>query len=465
LEGLSVGIVGGGFSGTMTAFHLARAGAARVLLFEKEGRFARGAAYGSRCERHLLNVPAGNMSALPDERSHFLDWLQRRDPSAGPGTFAPRMVYGEYLDEFLAAAVERGAVELVRDEVVDVEGDARRVLRAAGGRRFDVDRVVLALGNPPPSVPAGVTVSGGSRGFVANPWSPGALDGLGEDEPILLIGAGLTAVDVVVEALARGHRGRIVAISRHGLLPQPHRPGAGPPRPPSLPAGQPTTARSLLRMIRSDVDRHQAEGGDWRAVVDGLRPCTQDLWRALGRDERLRFLRHLASRWDARRHRIAPEIDRKITEAMDDGRLEVVAGRIARIVEKGGGLAASWTRRGRREAEEWTFARVINCTGPARDVRAGAPALIRSLLDRGVARPGPLLLGLDVAPSGALIDARGVASDSVFAVGPMLKEDLWETTAVPELRSQARDLAARLVDPTRERETDGGSRRRSDPPS
>jgi len=446
VEGLSIGIVGGGFSGAMTAFHLADAGSARALLFEKEPRFARGPAYGARCDQHLLNVPAAKMSALPDEPSHFLDWLQRRDPSAGPGTFAARRVYGEYLGELLAAAVERGGVELIRDEVVDIkEEDVRNVLITAGGRRFHVDRVVLAMGNFPPSIPAGVAIPDGLRGFVSNPWAPDALDGLDGDEPLALIGTGLTAVDVLVDALARGHRGRIVAISRHGFLPQPHRPAVGHPSPRFAPAETPATARALLRMVRSEVDRLRAEGGDWRAVVDGLRPLTQDLWRSLSQDERRRFLRHLATRWDAHRHRIAPEIEQKIVDAMRDGRLEIIAGRIRKVEEKGDVLAMSLTRRGRREVEVRPFARVINCTGPARDIRASASPLIRSLLDRGIARPGPLSLGLDATPAGSLIDARGGASDRVFAMGPMLKEGLWETTAVPELRSQAQALAARLV--------------------
>lgn len=446
MEGFSIGIVGGGFSGAMTAFHLARSGVARVLLFEKEPRFARGPAYGSRCDQHLLNVPAAMMSALPDEPSHFLDWLQRRDPSAGPATFAPRRIYGEYLGELLAVAVERGGVELIQDEVVDMEEEgARNVLVTAGGRRFQVDRVVLALGNFPPSIPAGVAISGGSGGYISNPWAPGALEGLDGDEPIALIGAGLTAVDLFVEALDRGHRGRIVAISRHGLLPQPHRPAAGPPGSPFIPAETPTTARALLRLVRAEVERREAEGGDWRSVVDSLRPITQDLWRSLSHDERRRFLRHLATRWDARRHRIAPEIEQKVAAAMRDGQLEVLAGRIAKIEEKGGSLAISLKRRGRREVEERVFARVINCTGPARDIRANAPPLIRSLLDRGVGRLGPLSLGLDATPSGSLINAHGAASDRVFAIGPMLKEGLWETTAVRELRSQAQALAARLA--------------------
>jgi uncharacterized NAD(P)/FAD-binding protein YdhS len=99
-RGEVIAIVGSGFSGTMVAYHLARLAAhrrLRILLIEKSRQFARGLAYSTRCDRHLLNVPAGLMSAVPDEPAHFLDWLKARDPAAHAGTFASRRLYGDYL--------------------------------------------------------------------------------------------------------------------------------------------------------------------------------------------------------------------------------------------------------------------------------------------------------------------------------------------------------------------------------
>jgi uncharacterized NAD(P)/FAD-binding protein YdhS len=103
-------------------------------------------------------------------------------------------------------------------------------------------------------------------------------------------------------------------------------------------------------------------------------------------------------------------------------------------------------RRGCTDSETLHVARVINCTGPARDIRRSASALLRSLIAGGIGRPGPLALGLDVSDSGALVRSDGQTHDRLFAVGPMLKEQLWETTAVRELRTQTADLARRLVD-------------------
>jgi uncharacterized NAD(P)/FAD-binding protein YdhS len=449
-----IAIVGAGFSGAMVAAHLARLAGprpGRVVLFEKGERLARGVAYGTRCDDHLLNVPAGAMSALPDLPSHFFDWLRTRDQSAHPGTFAPRRIYGEYLEDLLtsSARASTAQIDFMREEVVDLalSADSRAVQLIT--RNNDVllaDRVVLALGHALPEEPSGFELAGLGRGFVADPWSAAALGELSPDDPIALVGTGLTAVDLMVEAHARGHRGAIYAISRHGLFPCRHQVPSAIPRPHIPITGGPgPTARGLLRRVRTEVAVCQAQGNDWRTVVDSLRPVTQTLWRSLGEKEQSRFVRHLAPRWDVHRHRVAPQIDDMLQEARRSGRLVVVAGRVLSLAEQNGMIEISFRRRGAPEVETLRVRRVINCTGPARDVRVGSSCLLRSLIARGIGRPGPLALGLDVAESGALIRQDGCEHDRLFAIGPLLKERLWETTAVRELRTQTLELARRLV--------------------
>ena len=449
-----IAIVGGGFSGAMVAVHLARlAGpkAPRVVLFEKTERLARGIAYGTRCNQHLLNVPAGLMSALADEPTHFLDWLRAVDPTAHAGTFASRRVYGDYLEALLhsSAKTSSARIHFVRGEVVDMElgDDCKSVqLNTLNGDRLCADRVVLALGHPLPDQPQGLELASIGRGYVADPWSAGALSELAADAPIALIGSGLTAVDLIVEAHANGHRGVIYTISRHGLFPCRHQTSSGIPRPHiAISADSGATARGLLRHVRSEVAVCQAQGNDWRSVVDSLRPVTQTLWRSLGDRERARFVRHLAPRWDVHRHRVAPHIDDVLQDARRSGRLVVVAGRVLSLADRNGTIELSFRRRGAPEAESLYVHRVINCTGPARDVRLGSSNLLRSLIARGIGRPGPLALGLDVADSGALVRQDGGEHDRIYAIGPLLKERLWETTAVRELRSQTLELARRLI--------------------
>jgi uncharacterized NAD(P)/FAD-binding protein YdhS len=447
-----VAIVGGGFSGSMAAVHLARlarAGTVRVTLFERSDRFARGMAYGTDSAHHVLNVPAGLMSALPDEPTHFLDWLRTRDPSAHAGTYAPRRIYGDYLEELLRSTARKSAIpiDLVSDEVIDlaeIDGSHRFRLATGRGELIEADWVVLALGHPLPKDPAGLVRSGQVRGYIANPWAPGALADLDADAPIALIGTGLTAVDQIVEARASGHRGKIHAISRHGLLPcrQHH----APPRPHFAMGNGPSTARSLVRKVRAEVASCVGEGGDWRSVVDSIRPTAQTLWRSLGDAERSRFIRHVAPHWDAHRHRVAPEIDDILQECRGSGRLEVIAGRVIEIAQRGDRVALTLRRRAGSEAETILVSRVVNCTGPSRNIRTGASPLLRSLIARGIGRPGRLALGLDVGDSGVLIGKDGGPRWQIFALGPLLKEHLGETTAVRELRTQAVDLARLIVD-------------------
>ncbi|MDR3638562.1 MAG: FAD/NAD(P)-binding protein [Isosphaeraceae bacterium] len=456
----TIAIVGGGFSGALVAAQLAalaETAPLRIALFEKGDRFARGLAYGTRCDHHLLNVPAGLMSALPDEPSHFLDWLRARDPDAQHGTFAPRRVYGDYLEDLLAQAARRPGVsiDMICDEVVDIKEDDSGGpvhLSTRSGRSVRAARVVLALGHQPPQEPLAWDGPVPAGAYAGDPWAPGVLEGLAEDDSVVLIGTGLSAIDLVVEACANGHRGTIHAISRHGLLPSPHAQSPVTPRPHFVVPGPGSamTARGLFRRVRTEAALCEREGGNWRAVVDALRPVTQTLWGALGDRERQRFVRHVAPRWEVHRHRVAPAVDGVIQAAQREGRLVVTAGRVVGLKGQGEHVAVTFQRRGDERTESLVVRRVINCTGPARDIRNVPSAVLRSVLARGLGRPGPLALGLDVTETGALVDADGRPQTRVFAIGPLLKERLWESTAVRELRSQARELAQTLLADLRE---------------
>jgi uncharacterized NAD(P)/FAD-binding protein YdhS len=276
-----IAVIGCGFSGTMVAVNLARPGGdrpRRIVLFERAARFARGIAYATSSPQHLLNVPAAMMSALVDEPGHFLAWLQGRDPRATAGTFAPRRLYGEYLEELLArAAVTGGArIELVRDEIVDLRScpsHTAMIVTGRGGARLRAERVVLALGNPrPEDVVACPEHLRASRKYIGNCWDERILEGLGRHDRLVLLGAALSAVDVIVDARARGFQGPITVISRHGLLPRRHRVVNAVPVAP-LDATAARTARGLLQQIRREAARNEREGGDWRLVIDALRPA------------------------------------------------------------------------------------------------------------------------------------------------------------------------------------------------
>jgi uncharacterized NAD(P)/FAD-binding protein YdhS len=131
-------------------------------------------------------------------------------------------------------------------------------------------------------------------------------------------------------------------------------------------------------------------------------------------------------------------------ELLRSGRLTVRAARLGRVDRLPRGIRATLLLRGTGLREELAVAAAINGTGPAADYAAARIPLLRDLARSGVIRPGPCGIGLDTSAGGALIGADGSPSPVLFTLGPPRKGNLWETTAVPEIRVQAEELAAAI---------------------
>jgi uncharacterized NAD(P)/FAD-binding protein YdhS len=309
-------------------------------------------------------------------------------------------------------------------------------------------RVVLAVGNYTPSDPR--QLDGPfcrSARYIRDPWEPGALDRVALDSPALLIGTGLTLLDIALDLRARGMRAPMHAISRRGLLPTPHRsPSVAPDRshrPPGIETAAPT-ARLYLRAVRRHVRALASQGVDWREVINSLRPITAQLWQRLGVTERARFLRHLRPYWEVHRHRAAPELHIALERLLASGELVVSAARIVDCTERAQSVEVIVRARAMPELRTLRVGSVVNCTGPNTDTRTLRDPLIDALSARGVLHRDPLGLGIEVALDGALLDARGAPSPVLYYVGPFLKARDWEATAVPELRLYAQRLAETL---------------------
>jgi uncharacterized NAD(P)/FAD-binding protein YdhS len=461
LSSRTIVVIGAGFSGTVvTARLLAGAGGdpLRVVLINRSGRMARGVAYGTRTEAHVLNVPAGRMSAFPEDENDFLRYARERMPGVLGASFVPRRIYGEYLEAILgrAEAAAGPSVELRRlvGEVTSLEPRSEQggfALALADGTTLTADRVVLALGNYPPRDPSGAERAflEGPR-YVRDPWAPGALSGLPNGGPILLLGTGLTMLDVVLDLAEGGSGAPIHAVSRRGLLPQAHRSGGAHPsadqQPPGMGSCAPT-AKNYLRAVRAQVRRLAAEGMDWRDVIGALRSSTPALWRRLPAAERRRFLRHVRVYWEVHRHRCAPELNARLQALLDEGRLRVHSARIVQLREAGALVAVRIRRRGSALEETLQVSHVVNCTGPETDLALLQDRLLESLRRGGLLRTDGLGLGLDTAPDYALLDSAGTPIPGLYYVGPLLRAQHWEATAVPELRVHAAKLAEQLLRP------------------
>jgi uncharacterized NAD(P)/FAD-binding protein YdhS len=468
-----VAIVGGGFSGAAVAFHLLREASAgiEIVLVEPAARIGLGLAYSTPSDSHRLNVPAGRLGLDAGHESGFVDWLEQRGRPAAPSDFLPRRWLGDYVESVLEGAVAqaRARYRRVQSHVDAIDrDDSRFALRLSDGSALDADQVVLATGHLPTAPPpVSGTVGWADAGMVADPWRRDALADLPPSRDVLLVGSGLTAIDVLSQLRDDGHRGRIHLLSRRGLLPQPHR--LNETRPPLgasglAELGDEPTLRRIVRALRAGIEAATAVGGDWRDVMAGLRPSTPRLWQGLAEPDRRRFLRHLRPFWDTHRHRLAPAIHSRLQSLLAQGHVGVHAARLLAIDRRDDGqLAVLWRARGDASASRWIVARVVNCTGPAADLARARGSLLARLRDDGLLSADALGQGLRVDAALRPVGANGQATDGLYYVGPMLKATRWEATAVPELRVHARDVARTILAEI-DRGPIAGAHRQENPP-
>ena len=448
---MRIAIIGAGVSGRLLALNLHRRAhpASTILMFDRGDPQWMGPAYSNAADYLLLNVPAVRMGAVADDPEHFLRWVQGKGVRAGPWDFLPRVFYRDYVLELVAQEQHErpsgpslehhgGAVAdiEVRDDGVTIQVEARDPVV--------VDKAILALGSfPPPHPMVENQTALQSQRYVPNPWRPGVVGEVRSSDTVVAIGTGQTTVDLIVALAKQAYAGRIVAMSRRGILPLAHRGFESYPSFFSEIEGS-RTILDIFRTVRLHLGRANSMGVDARSVIDSMRPDTQALWVGLPDDEKRRFLRHLFRYWEIIRARI-PEESEAIMETMRaSGQLEVIAGRIRDLVETESALEVFYTPRGGTRASVVRGDVVINCIGPESDYTRIDDALVRNLMRRGLIRPGPAGLGLDARPDGAIIGRDGTPSDSLYTLGPPMKGVLWEVLGVPDIRAQAERLAELL---------------------
>ncbi|MFI2487459.1 FAD/NAD(P)-binding protein [Promicromonospora kroppenstedtii] len=456
----TIAVIGGGAAGVILSAHLLRAAApfgpersVRVVLVDPAETPGRGLPYRTTDPRHTLNAVVARLSALDDDPEHLLRWCASAGVPAEPGTFLQRADFGRYLTELLGSVpVPAGSeVRHVRGTVVDVtevgddagvgDGTAKSpgtadapgvLLTLADGGTLHADDAVLALGTPPP-VRLPEYEPWGDR-YVADPWSPGLDARAAGARRVLVVGTGLTTLDVVAHLHALLPEATFTAVSRGGVLPAAH---AEDPLPPAVRvdlAGRPagTSAGTLVGavdQVRRHVADERAAGRDWRAVIDAIRPQVNPIWARLTPEEQATFQREHARSWENVRHRMSYAMRSHVDQLLADGVLTL--GTVDEV------RGAGW--------DTVTFDLVVGATGLPALTSPGWNPLVDALLARGLVRLHRLGTGLDLTADAALVDTAGVGHPRLRAMGLARRGLEWECTSVPDLRRQAAQLADDLL--------------------
>jgi uncharacterized NAD(P)/FAD-binding protein YdhS len=441
-------LVGSGFSAIATLCNLIELlpVTATVAVIGDDPGFGRGTAYRSELYLHRLNVPAGRMSLFPDRPDGFVEWLTERKRPLREGDFASRQDYGLYVRDSLAALLRskrsRCKVDFIRAKAT---GCVERYNATLGflldnGGEIAGRNVVLCLGVG--NAPLPVKISGLSgeakERVIENPWRLSWLRRVGLDDRVCILGSGLTMIDQVLALHARGFRGKIDVLSRRGLVPHGH---AKTPKPPADfdPATLPATMSALLHRLR----RESQVTGDWRSVMDRLRPHTQALWARLPASERSRFLRHALPWWNIHRHRVAPDVHTRFQQLLTSGQVAVHAGFLSGVAGREGGLVISYRPKGTRDIESLDTGWLINCTGVERAGISHSP-LLAEMRRQGLIKADPQGLGIAV-DHGSKVIGDVALNAQVYAVGALTAGQYWEITAVPDIRVQAHAVASEVA--------------------
>lgn len=451
-----IGIVGAGFSGASMALHLYHLSKrpVQISLIETKPEFAKGVAYSTPFDFHLLNVPAGKMSAFEDQPDSFVQWLRTLSPNEIKSStelplenyFVSRKLFGLYLQNLLDACrlpskyktiivKKNNCVNNLKIKTNQLE------LTYQHGLTECFDKVILALGNQPPKP---FFTKQLEAKYLNNPWDWDGYKQLNKQNDLLIIGTGLTMIDTVLTLENGNFAGKIFAVSRHGLAPHVH----------ALNVkstvfffdlNMSPTPRELLNKVRKILKSNPDL--NWRSVIDSLRPITQRIWQDWPLQEKERFLRHVKAYWEIHRHRIAPEIADKIKALKKRGKLLVLAGKVNKAdFSREKGIQVEIQPRGKSTPKiNLDVEGIINCTGPECNYNRINTPLITSMRNSGFLQADKLQLGLEVDDNFALVDKNGRSSKKLFAIGPLCKGKLWEITAVPDIRKQTKQLAEYLL--------------------
>jgi uncharacterized NAD(P)/FAD-binding protein YdhS len=455
---LHIGIIGGGFSGVSVAAQLAQQAKSRitVYLFNFKYPVAKGIAYSTADHHHLMNVPAASLSFFHNDPYHFSQWLDQYYPEKYTDaqgnhllSFVPRKIYGDYILDTFNRTLIHSTIDykLINEEVVSLTHNQNAFeLTMQNGNIVLCDQVILATGNQLPVKPPYISDEMEQKQFyLHNPWDYEKIKST-KPEEVLLIGCGLTAVDVAITLLEKYKNINITACSPHGRWPMTYNIHDQPFANMELLLSEISSSARLLTLfsqLNIALKKHLRKGSSAGSFVASIRPFTASLWQQLSITDKLAFMRHLKHYWSVSRHRMPEEAAHKIEQFQNEGRLKVIKGRIQSCQVQDDRLLIELKQH--TELTQLHTNLIINCTGPVSDMLQSQLPLYKKLLQQNLLPIDPVLKSISSDKNFRIPLNTATPHNALFGIGPVLKGTFWETTAVAEIKEQAESIARQIV--------------------
>jgi uncharacterized NAD(P)/FAD-binding protein YdhS len=369
------------------------------------------------------------MSAFPDDTTHFLRFLQENYPEQSlPNDFVSRSIYGAYLTKiWLETQTLAQEAHIQLNLISESQPDYKQY-----------NAIVLATGNELPRIPNVLSAQVSSSTFYQeNPWKID-YEKIDHELPIFILGNGLTMVDTVLSLRHAGFQQKIVALSTHGFNMLAH-----PENEELLDAEEQPNNTDLASLIRFfNFQRKRRSLTQFLLFVDSYRPQFSTWWQGFTPIEKQTFLNRFRHIWGTIRHRIPGQIARIINEEQEKGSLIVCAGKLASVDLSSQGITIHYFS-GEEQVQN-NFACLINCTGPETSITRMTNPVVTNLYEKGWITPDQINQGIDIDAETHTV--LGKAPMKIFAIGNLCKGTKWESTAIGELRSQAKLIAKGILD-------------------
>lgn len=456
---MHVGIIGNGFCGLMTCHHLIKNSdkPISISIFEKKHEPGKGIAYSPQSEKVLLNVVSSKMSAFPDQPTHFVDWLSEHqqyksdDKELIASSFVPRARYGEYLSSIWKNTVEIASkknitLKLIQTEVYDLALSNQKISIHTRTECYEVDKVILTTGNQLPRNPKIKNEeSFRSPRYFQNPWNYQTFC-VDSSKPIFILGNGLTMVDTVIQLREQKISNQIISLSPHGFNILPHRNFSFTLNDWLAKLGEKPTLNELLHEINLQLKTLKKHGISAEPLVDYLRPHTQRLWQNFSAQEKQFFMRKLRHFWGVARHRLPFVTYDIIQKERIQNSLNIISGKIIDIKELNNSLEIEYFDKFLNQTFVMEACMLLNCTGPESDIERTNSTLLKNCLKKGLIQQDDLKLGIKANTNTYhTINKFGEENKEIYTIGSTLRGELWESTAINELRIQAKKLSERIL--------------------